>query len=93
MKLLWTLLKVAVGLVVLIPVSLLMLGLFGAVFGFAIFALRLAVIGLLAIGVFKLAARLMRGPAPRVEPKVTQRLEPADPYYQAAMKELDRDLA
>lgn len=93
MKLLWTLLKVALGLVVLIPVGLLMLGLFGVVLAFAMVALRLAVIGLLAFGAFRLATRLIRGPAQRLEPKASPRLSGVDPYYQAAMKELDRDLA
>jgi hypothetical protein len=91
-KMLWTLFKVAVGLVLVIPVSLIMLGLFGTVLGLAIALLRLALIGLLVYGAFKLMARLLRGPAKRVEPKETPRLTPADPYFQAAMRELDRDL-
>jgi hypothetical protein len=93
MKVLWTLLKVAAALVVLIPVSLIMLGLFGTVLGLAVALLRLAVIGLLAYGAFKLVARLVRGPAaPRVEPKQAPRLTSVDPYYQAAMRELDSEL-
>ena len=93
MKVLWTLLKVAAALVLVIPVSLLILGVVGTVLGLAIMLLRLAVIGLLAYGAFKLIARLLRGPA-RVEPRETQRLgTPSDPYYQAAMRELDRDMA
>lgn len=92
MKVLWTLLKVAVALVVLIPVSLIMLGLFGTVLGLAVMLLRVALIGLLAYGAFKLVARLMRGPAPRVEPKPTPQLSSVDPYYQAAMRELDQEL-
>lgn len=93
MKVLWTLVKVAVSLVLLIPVSLIVLGVFGTVLGLAVMLLRLALIGLLAFGAFKLVARLMRGPAPRVEPRETPRLAQGDPYYQAAMRELDRDLA
>lgn len=92
MKVLWTLLKVAVALVLVIPVSLLMLGVFGTVLGLAFLLLRVALIGLVAFGAFKLIARLMRGPAPRVEPKVTPRLSSVDPYYEAAMRELDVDL-
>jgi hypothetical protein len=92
MRVLWTFVKVAVALVLLIPVSLLMLGVVGTVLGLAIMLLRVALIGLLAFGAFKLVARLMRGPAPRVEPKETPRLAPVDPYYQAAMRELDLDL-
>lgn len=92
MKVLWTLVKVAVALVLVIPVSLLMLGVIGTVLGLAILLLRLAVIALLVYGAFKLVARLIRGPAPRVEPKETPRLASRDPYFEAAMRELDLDL-
>ena len=92
MKVLWKLMKVAVALVLVIPVSLLMLGVFGTVLGLAIMLLRIALIGLLVFGAFKLVARLMRDPAPPVEPKETPRLGSQDPYYQAAMRELDFDL-
>jgi hypothetical protein len=92
MKVLWTLVKVAVALVLVIPVSLLLLGVFGTVLGLAIMLLRLALLALLAVGAFKLIARLMRGSAPRVEPKAAPRLSSVDPYYQAAMRELDLDL-
>lgn len=92
MKVLWTLAKVAVALVLVIPLSLLMLGVFGTVLGLAVMLLRLAVFGLLVYGAFKLVARLMRGSAPRVAPKETPRLTSQDPYYQAAMRELDVEL-
>jgi Na+-transporting methylmalonyl-CoA/oxaloacetate decarboxylase gamma subunit len=94
MKVLWTIVKVALALVLVIPVSLLMLGLFGTVLGLAVMLLRLAILGLLVYGAFKLAGRLMRGPADqRVEPKATPRLSAVDPYYREALRELDRDLA
>ncbi len=93
MKVLWTLLKVAMALLLLIPVGLIVLGVAGAVFGLAFFALRLALVGLLAFGALKLVARLIRGPAPRIEAKESPRLSTVDPYYQSAMRELDRDLA
>jgi hypothetical protein len=93
MKVLGTLLKVAATLVLLIPVSLIMLAVFGTVLGLALLFVRVAVIGVFAFGAFKLIARLMRGPSSRVEPRKTPRLAPVDPYYQAAMRELDRDLA
>ena len=93
MKVLWTLLKVAVALVLVIPVSLLLLGVFGTVLALAVMLLRVALIGLLAFGAFKLIARLTRGPAPRVEARETPRLGSVDPYYQAAMRELDLELA
>src|SRR4026207_2343641 len=74
------------------PRELLMLGLIGTVLGLAIMLLRIAVIGLLAYGAFKLIAPFMRGPSRRVEPKETPRLGSVDPYYQAAMRELDVEL-
>jgi hypothetical protein len=92
MKVLSTLLKVFVAIVLVIPVSLLVLGLFGTVLGLAFMLLRLAVIGLLAYGGFKLVAWLLRGRTGRVDPRETPRLAPVDPYYQAAMRELDREL-
>ena len=94
MKVLWTLAKVAIALVLIIPVSLIILGLFGTVLGLAIALLRFALLGLLAYGAFKLAVRLMRGPAKRVAAEEPARLgTSADPYYRAAMRELDRDIA
>lgn len=92
MKVLLTVLKVVVALVLFIPVSLIVLGLFGTVLGLALLLLRVALIGLLAYGAFKLVARLIRGPSRHVKPKATPRLEPVDPYFQAAMRELDQDL-
>ena len=94
MKILWTLFKVALGLVLLIPVSLIMLGLFGTVLGLAVMLLRLAVLGLLVYGAFKLVARLFRGPAKGtpVDVKEAPRLSSVDPYYRAAMHELDQEL-
>ena len=96
MKVLWTLVKVAVVAALIIPVGIiamaLALGIFGAVLGLAVFALRLALIGLVAYGAFKLVMRLFRGPAPRPQPVAPAALPPVDPYYQAAMRELDRDI-
>ncbi len=92
MKVLWTLVKVAVALALVIPVSLLMLGVIGTVLGLAVMLLRLAILGLLVYGAFKLVARLMRGPAPRAARKEAPRLGSIDPYYQQAMRELDQEI-
>ena len=92
MKVLWTLVKVSLALALLIPVSLLMLGVFGTVLGLAFMLLRVALFGLLAYGAFRLIARLFRGSTPRVEPNATPRLSSVDPYYQAALRELDREM-
>ena len=94
MKVFWTLAKIALGLVLVIPVGLLMLGVIGTAVGLAVMLLRFAILGLLAYGAVRLLVRLMRGPsAPRVETRPTPALGSADPYYQAAMRELDRDIA
>jgi hypothetical protein len=96
MRVLWTLVKIVVVLALVIPVGIiamaLALGIFGAVLGLALLALRVAVVGLVAYGAFKLIARLVRGPAPRSQPVAPASLPPVDPYYQAAMRELDRDI-
>ena len=96
MKVLWTLVKVALALVLIVPVGIIllgtMLGIFGALVGLAVLTLRLAVMGLVAYGAFRLVAWLFRDRAPRAAPKPVASLPPADPYYDAAMRELDRDL-
>jgi type VI protein secretion system component VasK len=93
MRLLWTLVKVVIALALVIPVSIIVLatalGVFGALLGLAILALRLAVVGLLCLGAFRLVTWLMNG-APR-HSEIKQ-LPPVDPHYEAAMRELDREL-
>jgi len=96
MRVLWALVKVVVVLALVIPAGIiamaLVLGIFGAVLGLAMLALRVAIVGLVAYGAFKLIARLVRGPAPRQQPVAPAALPPVDPYYQAAMRELDHDM-
>jgi hypothetical protein len=89
MKLLWTLLKVVIALVIFVPLSLIVLG---TVVGLAALAFRLAVLALLAYGAFKLGARLLGGPKPSHALKPIPQLKAEDPYYTAAIRELDRDL-
>ena len=95
MRVLWTLLKVIVGLAVAIPVGIFVLsltvGVVGALLGLAIMALRLACIGFVGYGLYRLGRHLF-GASPK--PVVSQRasLPPVDPYYQAAMRELDTEL-
>jgi Na+-transporting methylmalonyl-CoA/oxaloacetate decarboxylase gamma subunit len=92
MKVLWTIVKVALAMVLIIPVSLLLLGVVGTVLGLAVMLLRLAILGLLIYFAFKLVGRLFRGPAPRVEQKEIPSLASGDRYYQAALRELDREI-
>ena len=85
-----------VALVLVLPVAIIVLGtvlgIFGALLGLAILALKVAVAGFIAWGVFRLLARLLRGPASRPAPPEIHRLAPVDPHYEAALRELDREL-
>jgi hypothetical protein len=96
MKLLWTLVKIVLVLALVIPASIialgLTLGLFGMLFGLAVVALRIAVFALLAYGGFRLVAWMLRGRDRAPTPEPVKQLPPADPYYNAAMRELDREL-
>src|SRR5688572_3895753 len=96
MNVLWTILKIAIGLALIVPISIIVLatavGLLGALLGLAFFVLRIAVVALIAYGAFKLFARLFRGPARTSAPKEIPQLAPRDPHYEAALRELDREL-
>ena len=96
MRVLWTLLKIVIGLVLVIPISIIVLatalGILGALVGIAILALKLAVFGLVGWAAFRLISRLVRGPATDKRQKPIAELPPVDPHYQAAMRELERDL-
>lgn len=96
MRVLWTLVKVAIALVLVIPICIIVLatalGLFGALFGLAVLTLRLAVVGLMVYGGYRLVKWMLtdRSPAPR--PREIPETPRVDPYYEAAMRELDRDI-
>jgi small-conductance mechanosensitive channel len=96
MKVLWTLLKVVITLVVAIPVSIIVLatalGILGALVGIAVLALKVAVFGLVGWAAFRLVARLLRGPSRDTSKSRMAELPPVDPHYEAAMRELDREL-
>ncbi len=95
MRLLWTLVKIVLALALVVPISIIVLatvlGVFGALLGLAFLALRLAVVGLIVWGVFRLAVRLFGG-RKRPEPIKVRELPPPDPHFEAAMRELDREL-
>lgn len=94
MRVLGMLLKVTVGLAIAIPVGILVfaltLGAIGTLLAFAFLALRLACIGLVGYGVYRLA-RLVFAPKPKVKAPEVRDLPRADPYYEAAMRELDAE--
>ena len=98
MKALWTVLKVVIGLLIAIPLSIIVLatalGILGALVGFAMLALKLVVFGLVGWAAFRLITRLLRGPSGDRRKRVIAQLplSPVDPHYEAAMRELDREL-
>jgi hypothetical protein len=95
MRVLWTLFKIIIGLAVAIPVGILVLamtaGVLGTLISFAMLALRLACIGLVGYGLFRVAAYFFAPALKRSVPPVRD-LPPADPYYEAAVRELDSEL-
>lgn len=95
MRLLWTFVKVVFILAVAIPISIIMLaaalGILGALVGIAILALKVAFFAFVGWGVFRLVARMLGGPTVTSKIRVSE-LPPVDPHYEAAMRELDREL-
>lgn len=95
MRILWTLVKVVIGLAIGIPLAIialvLSLGVFGALLGIAILALKLAFFALCAYGAWRLLAHLF-GSSPTPQRPTIKELPTADPYYEAARRELDREL-
>jgi len=97
MRILWTLVKVVIALCVAIPLSIFVLatalGVLGAMVGVAFLVLKLGVLALIGYGVFRVAAALLGGGPPKRQPaKPVGALPPVDPYYNEAMRELDREL-
>jgi|SRR5579859_4529652 len=93
MRILWTLIKLVVVLALVIPLGIFVmataLGVFGALIGLAVLALRIACLGLVGYGVYRVA-RFFFGSSPRPQPALAPS-PPRDPYYDAAMRELDRE--
>jgi|SwirhisoilCB1_FD_contig_51_2175613_length_551_multi_2_in_0_out_0_2 hypothetical protein len=96
MRILWTAVKLVLALVVVVPISIIVLavtlGLFGALVGLAIVVLKLAIFGLLALFLLRLLGGLIFGRARGAQAQATPELPPRDPHYEAAMRELDREL-
>jgi hypothetical protein len=94
MRILGTLLKIIIGLAIAIPVGLLALaltaGFVGTLIGLAVFALRLAVIAFVGYGLYRVARFVFAPSAKTVVPPVLG-LPRSDPYYDAAMRELDAE--
>jgi hypothetical protein len=96
MKVLWTFLKVILVLALLGPLAIIALattvGILGALVGLAFFALRIAFVGFVIWGAYRLLKALFGSDSPKpVSPEVRS-LPPRDPHYEAALRELDREL-
>ena len=96
MRILWTLIKVAIGLAIAVPLGIIALGLtlgiVGTVIALAFMALKLACIALIAYGVFRVARFFFSGAKPAPVSQPMSALPPRDPYYEAAMRELDSEM-
>lgn len=96
MRILWNLVKFAIVLALVIPVAVIVLvtalGLFGALLGLAIAALRIAIVALIVWGAYRVGKALFGRSGDRSRMDESRRLVPADPYYEAARRELDREL-
>ena len=96
MKVLWTLFKIVVALALAIPLSIIVLatalGILGTLVGVAFVALKLAVFALVGWGAFQLLTHLFGGRSKIERTSVTKQLAPVDRHYEAAMRELDREL-
>jgi hypothetical protein len=89
MRLFGKALLVVTALVVALPLAIIALV---AVFGLAIVALRIAIVVLLVWGGYRLLKALFGRSRKQSRTDEYTRLGPVDPYYEAARKELDREL-
>ena len=96
MRIVWTLLKVVIGLAIAIPLAIFVfattLGVLGAMIGLAFVALKFAIFALIVVGAFKLVSRLFGGSRSSDRPVLKPAAPPVDPHYDAAMRELDLHL-
>jgi hypothetical protein len=94
MRVLWMLIKIILGLAIALPLGVfalaLTLGLLGTLVGVAFLVLKLACVGLVGYGLYRVA-RLGFAPSHKTPPPVRE-LPPVDRYYEDAMRELDSEL-
>lgn len=95
MRIIWTLVKVIIGLAIAIPLAIFVfaasLGVLGALIGLAFLALKVAVIAVIGIVAFRALSRILRSNPESTRPALPQ---PAavDQHYAAAMRELELEL-
>lgn len=96
MRPLWTLLKLILALAIIIPLGIIgasiAIGVLGALVALAFLVLKVAVLGAVAYGAFRLVARMFGWHSPARTPAAPPQLPPVDPYYESAMRDLDREL-
>ena len=97
MRTMWNVAKVAIVLAFAIPAAIVVLamalGLFGALLGLAIFAIRIAILGLIVWGAYRVFKALFRRSGNRTRADESRQLAAVhDRYYEAARRELDREL-
>jgi hypothetical protein len=96
MRVLWKLVKVALAAAVVIPLSIIALaiafGILGSLIGLAFLALKLAALGLFVLVAIRVAGALLCGRSRRAKPSEARQLPAPDPYYEAAVRELDQEL-
>lgn len=95
MRIIWTLLKIIIGLAIAIPLAMFVfattLGVLGMILGLTLLALKLAIAAMLVIGAVKIGSRIFGSkPAPQLTASTS--LPATDRHYAAAMRELDREL-
>ena len=95
MRIVWTLFKIVIALVIAIPLGIVALaagmGILGVLFGLAVLALKLLCVGFIGYGLFRVARHFF-GPAPQPTAERTAQLPTPDPHFQAAMREVDMHL-
>ena len=95
MRILWTTLKVIIGLVIVIPLAIVALvaalGILGGLLGLAVLALKLAFFAFVGYGLFRVARHFL-APASKPAAQPVHELPKPDPYYDAAMRELDAEM-
>jgi len=95
MRPIWTLLKVIIALAIAIPLAMVLfattLGVLAVAIGIAFAVLKLAILAVIGLAVFRLGVRLFRSKPAPTEP-LARALPPVDPHYTAAMRELEIEL-
>jgi hypothetical protein len=87
--------KVAIALAIAVPVCIVLFavaaGIVGTILALAFVALKIALIGAVAYAGFRLVRRIVGGRR-KTQVFPVQQLPIVDPYYQAAMRELDAEM-